>query len=36
MYTRSLHERKDLQELLGYQVKESKNTIQLDYKYFII
>ena len=36
MYTRSIHERKDLQEHLEYEVKESKNAIQLDYKYFII
>lgn len=36
MYTRSLHDRKDLQQLLGYEVKQSKNAIQLDYKYFIV
>ena len=36
MFTRSLHDRKDLQELLGYKVKETKNAVQLDYKYFII
>lgn len=36
MYTRSLNQRKDLQKLLGYQVHENQNAVQLDYKYFIL
>ena len=36
MYTRSLHDRPDLQELFGYKVVETPDTVQLDYKYFIL
>ena len=36
MYTRSIHNREDLQKLLGYECKINKDYVQLEYKYFVI
>ena len=36
IYSRSIHNRPDLQERYNYKVVETPNTVQLDYKYFVL
>lgn len=36
LYSRSLHNRKDLQEKLGYKVETNSNAVQLEYKFFVV
>lgn len=36
MYTRSIHNRKDLQQQFGYEVKLNPKCVQFDYKYLVI
>lgn len=36
MYTRSIHNRKDLQEQFGYNVELNPKCVQLDYKYLVV
>lgn len=36
LYTKSLHDRKDLQQKLNYFVKLDPNAVQLDYKFLMV
>ena len=36
MYTRSIHNRKDLQQQFDYEVKTNPKYVQFDYKYFVV
>ena len=36
MYTRSIHNRKDLQKQFRYDVKLNPKCVQLDYKYVVV
>lgn len=36
IFSRTLHNRPDLQELFGYQVIPTPGSIQLDYHYFVL
>ena len=36
LYTRSIHNRQDLQEKLNYKCLENPKNIQLDYKYLVL
>jgi hypothetical protein len=36
MYTRSIHDRKDLQKQFNYEVTLNPKCVQLDYKYLVV
>jgi hypothetical protein len=36
MYTRSIHNRKDIQQQVGYEVKQNPKCVQFDYKYLVV
>ena len=35
-FSRTLHNREDLQKTLGYEVKMTPGTVQLEYHYFVL